>query len=241
LPHILGVTYDGVRHAMPLVTCDPYQLELLLERADCLYPLAQATLADARCDGMYISWNEDDSDYIYSAKRLATLSGAKMRVKRREAAAFEAIARPCLHSLNMDNRQQAYEVLELWRDQVGRCNRETDYAACREALDEFDMLNLGGVLTTDSLGRPCAFLLWSRLAGGTVAVHFAKGDRNMAGVYPHLFSRFADRAQAEWLNFEQDLGKPGLRQAKRALDPLHRLRKFRLSRIPPIAAHVSTV
>jgi hypothetical protein len=45
-----------------------------------------------------------------------------------------------------------------------------------------------------------------------------------------MFSRFAAAAGSTWLNFEQDLGKAGLRQAKRALDPVRLLRKCRLSR-----------
>jgi hypothetical protein len=71
----------------------------------------------------------------------------------------------------------------------------------------------------------------SRQGADTAVVHFAKADRTLEGVYPYLFSRFAAGAGATWLNFEQDLGKPGLRQAKRALDPVRTLRKCRLSRV----------
>jgi uncharacterized protein len=64
-------------------------------------------------------------------------------------------------------------------------------------------------------------------------VHFAKGKRGYPGVFPHLFSRFAGMYgyRFDRLNFEQDLGKPGFRQAKHSHGPSGFLHKHRLS--PP--------
>jgi hypothetical protein len=230
IPHVLGVTYDGVRHAMPLVGCGRREIEMLLEHAACLYPLTQEmALEAAACAGVVAHWNEDDSDYTYDARRLASLAGTKLKDKRREAAAFEARARPYVEPLGSVNRHHAYEILERWTSQVARSKAQTDYDACREALDHQEALGMCGMLVLDDMGRPCAFLLARRIGKNGMAVHFAKGNRDYDGVYPYLFSRFAATAGASWLNFEQDLGKPGLRQAKRALDPVRQLRKLRLS------------
>jgi hypothetical protein len=122
--------------------------------------------------------------------------------------------------------------LELWASQVPPPRQATDYGPCNEALDNFEALSLSGVLVSDSGNCPCAFLLARPLGTSSMAVHFAKGNRDYAGVYAYLFSRFAASTCVQWLNFEQDLGAPGLRQAKRALDPAHRLHKYRLSRAP---------
>jgi hypothetical protein len=228
IPHIVGLTYDAARHAMPLAPCDASTTLRLLESVDCLYPLAGVT---QKVEGSSISWNDDDSDYLYDARRLAALDGSRLRGKRRQASSFASAAKPSIRTLDRENRRQAHAVLDLWSKQVAPLHRQTDQEACREALDCLEALGMGGVLVT-AAGKACAFLLFSRLSEDTVVVHFAKGDRELDGVYPYLFSQFAAQAGVPWLNFEQDLGQIGLRRAKRALDPVRRLHKFRLSLDP---------
>jgi hypothetical protein len=229
-PCILGVTYDGEAHAMPLVPLQSCEVPELLEHASCIYPLPREAAERAALPGFELRWNEADSDYVYRASRLASLEGAKLRTKRAQARSFEQSARPSVVPLNAGNLNGAWEVLELWARQVPRPTRTTDYDACSEALRNVDALGLSGLLVSDAMDRPCAFLLASRLGDQSAAVHFAKGNREYSGVYPYLFSQFAACAGVERLNFEQDLGASGLRQAKRALDPADQLRKYRLSR-----------
>ena len=233
LPQILGVTYDGVRHSMPLVEFSKRDVDALLGRASCIYPVTEEIALLGGTFGLTSQSNDDDSDYTYDARRLATLSGKILHPKRIEAASFAAAARPLVETLAPRNRHLAVEILEPWAQQVARPNSDTDYDACSEALANFEALGLHGILISDAAGAPCAFLLAQRLGRRSVAVHFAKGNRNYPGVYPYLFSRFAATCEATSLNFEQDLGKPGLRQAKRALDPLGQLRKYRLSAAAP--------
>jgi uncharacterized protein len=228
LPHMLGVTYDGVRHAMPLVRFAWDHVDALLEHAACIYPVTEEIAQQGSAHGMRSSWNDDDSDYIYEARRLALLEGKTLRHKRIEAASFAAAAAPSIAPLTLANRHQAIDILDLWARQVDRPRRDTDVDACQAALDNFEALGLHGRVISDGAGVPCAFLLAQNLGENGAAVHFAKGDREREGIYPYMFSQFAASAGVSWLNFEQDLGKPGLRQAKRALDPVRQLRKYRL-------------
>lgn len=229
LPHILGVTYDGVSHCMPLVSLNRANAECLLKSASCLYPLSEEVAQQAREDwGLEARWNDDDSDYVFDAGRLAVLEGNALRSKRAQAAAFAESTRPTVISLQPENLGAALEVLEMWATQVRRPAAETDYVACREALACFAALGLHGLLILDGAGVARGFLIAQYLGRGGAAIHFAKGDRNHPGVYPYMFSQYAACTSAAWLNFEQDLGKPGLRQAKRALDPQRLSRKYRL-------------
>lgn len=232
LPHVLGTTYDGVTHAMPLVELEAGAVRVLLGRARCIYPLTEDMARRALGHGMSLEWNDDDSDYTFDAARLAELEGKVLRPKRAQAQAFAATVNPSVAPLGPGNLSSAVEVLELWAGQVNRSSDETDYAACREALENFDALGLNGLVINDARGAACGFLLAQRIGKGGVAVHFAKGNREYAGIYPFMFSQFAARAGASWLNFEQDLGKAGLRRAKRALDPSGQMRKFRLTGAP---------
>jgi hypothetical protein len=228
VPHILGITYDGMRHAMPLVRFAWADVDVLLEHARCIYPVTEEIAQQGTAHGMRSYWNDDDSDYTYDARRLAALEGKTLRSKRLQAASFAATASPSIAPMTPRNRHHAVDILELWASQVDRPRYDTDYDACREALSNFEALGLHGMVISDGAGAPCAFLLAQNLGKQGAAVHFAKGNRHYSGIYPYMFSQYAASAGVSWLNFEQDLGKPGLRQAKRALDPVGQLRKYRL-------------
>ncbi|RVT94481.1 DUF2156 domain-containing protein [Sphingomonas crocodyli] len=225
LPHITGRTYDGERHAMPLVSIDAEGAARLLDGVDCLYPLSDDALAQA---GFDVRWNDDDADYVYRAEALAKLDGAK--AKRAQARAFEAEQAPVAEPLSDANLVSARTVLDGWLADVGRDPDMTDLDACREALARREALGLDGLLVTTGAGEPAAFLLAGTNADGSRVVHFAKGRRVHAGAYPWMFARFAATCGAAIVNFEQDLGKPGFAQAKRALAPMGQLRKYRASK-----------
>ena len=223
LPHLTGRTYDGERHAMPLVSLDAESAARLLDGVDCLYPLGDDALARA---GFDVRWNDDDADYVYRADALAKLEGAK--AKRAQARAFEVEQAPVAAPLSDVNLDSARAVLDGWFADVGRGPDDTDLDACREALALREALGLDGLLVTTGAGEPAAFLLAGTNADGSRVVHFAKGRRVHAGAYPWMFARFAATCGAAIVNFEQDLGKPGFAQAKRALAPMGQLRKYRL-------------
>ncbi len=223
IPHVRGTTYDGERHALPLVPLDAAGCAVLLREVDCIAPLSNDTLAaalDLRCD-----WRDADSDYLYDAGRLATLAGAK--AKRAQARSFEREHRPEERPLNADTIALAGAVLEGWRADVGRDDAGTDRRECREALHLHDLLALDGLVVTVG-DEPVAFLLGGPAADGSRIIHFAKGRRAFSAAYPWMFARYAAKVGMGRLNFEQDLGKPGFAQAKRAFAPITQLRKYRL-------------
>jgi uncharacterized protein len=228
VPHVLGTTYDNVRHAMPLLRIGKAEADVMLTHASCIYPVTEEVARLSAAFGLQSWWNDDDSDYTYDARRLASLEGSALRPKRTQAAAFAASASPSIETLGPDNRQHACDILESWMTQVNRPKGDTDYDVCVEALANVEALGLDGIVVYEGGGQPCAFLLAHALGRNGMALHFAKGNRDLPGVYPYMFSQFAVRCGASWLNFEQDLGKPGLRQAKRAFDPMNQLRKYRL-------------
>ena len=131
MPHILGTTYDGERHVMPLTAIDTASIALL-EFADCLYPVGPDGPALAARLGLSCGWNEDDSDYVYEAGRLSTLAGAK--AKRAQARAFERDETPVILPIDAKQAPQAEAVLVGWRADVGRPDAETDFVTCQEAL-----------------------------------------------------------------------------------------------------------
>ncbi len=227
MPHLTGITYDGVPHALPLGQSDQGSLMALAQRVGCVYPLPADTAA-LFDTGTATAYNDADSDYLYAGERLATLSGAK--AKRAQARIFAQHHAPWYRPLAASDLALAVDVLAGWLGDVGRPADATDHAECLEALALFQPLALEGALIGIGTGEAVAFLLASRRPDGTRIVHFAKGRRAYAGAYPWMFAQYAEATGAPFLNFEQDLGNPAFAQAKRALAPVTRLHKFRLGR-----------
>src|ERR1700678_3321454 len=70
LPCVTGVTYDGVRHALPLAPLDAAALPAIAAIATCIYPLAEDEARHlATTSALTLSCNPDDSDYLYDATR----------------------------------------------------------------------------------------------------------------------------------------------------------------------------
>ncbi len=225
IPHVRGVTYDGERHALPLAPLDAAVCTALLDQVDCIAPLGEAAPGLARAFGLACDWNKADSDYLYDARCMAVLAGAK--AKRSQARAFERDCSPQLLSLTHDTQALAEEVLNGWQADVGRDEEVTDYRECREALRLRAALALEGRIVSVA-GIPVAFMLSGPAADGGRIMHFAKGRRAFSAAYPWMLARYAAEIGTGTINFEQDLGRPGFAQAKRAFAPIALLHKYRI-------------
>ena len=102
--------------------------------------------------------------------------------------------------------------------------------AATEALNHMDELQLcGGIYYVDS--QPVAYTLGEELAlGRTFVIHFEKAvdaDR-YKGLYQFINQAFAAILPDKYdtINREQDLGDPGLRQAKESYNPVAFIEKF---------------
>lgn len=180
----------------------------------------------------YRVWEDRDNfDYLYPRDRMADLSGRRLHKKKNLVNLFlrnnECVAKPLLE----DYAGDALRVLEQWRQ--GQ-DAPGDYAAAHEAIENMEYLQLcGGIFYIDR--EPVAYTLGEELAlGRTFVVHFEKAIREdrYKGVYQYVNQAFAGvlPEKYEWINREQDLGDPGLRQAKESYKPSGFVVKHRASR-----------
>jgi hypothetical protein len=231
LPYIRGLAYDGTELVIPFFNPKAVpnaELWEILGPAGWLYPFSQDE-AERLFDEFDANWTDSDSDYIYASEQLQSFRGLKTR--RQQLRQFEASHADAtvIRELGAEETlRAAREVLYLWRQDVTSTGRTTDFDACMQALEHQACLGLFGLLV--EVGRePAGFVLASRLSTRMAAIHFAKGQRRFAGIYPFMFRAFAQtHAYFEYINFEQDLGKPGFRQAKQSYQPIYLARKYRL-------------
>jgi hypothetical protein len=162
---------------------------------------------------------------------LATLSGRKLHRKKNLVNLFlrnnRCVAKPLLEEYVGD----ALQILERWKAQQ---ERPGDYAAAKEALENMEVLQLcGGIFYVDE--EPVAYTLGEELVQGRMfVVHFEKAvlQKQYAGAYQYVNRVFAAVLpdKYERINREQDLGDPGLRQAKESYRPVGFVKKYRAAR-----------
>lgn len=172
--------------------------------------------------------DRDNYDYLYDRDDMAELSGKKFHKKRNLIHNFER-SYPEHHVLDFKKEYvpAALRVLDIWRDQVAL---EGDYREARDAVELFAELGLSGSVVCIE-GQPAAFALGESIAdGSSYVIHVEKGDHEMKGIYQYIFREMV-RSLPEsirTINREQDVGDPGLRQAKQTYRPIDYTRKFQI-------------
>lgn len=215
---------DSIKHGHPLCMLG-------------VTPDAQEVL-EKTLPGSFIYIPERDYfDYIYLREDLANLRGKKYQSKR--------------NHINNFKKQYAYEYVAITPDVVPQCleleckwykanNTVEDEEELSDerrsltyALHHFDELGLrGGAIRVGN--EIVAFCLGAPINHNTFGVHVEKADINYDGAFALINQEFASHLPEEYiyLNREEDLGLPGLRQAKLSYNPLILLEKYAVVKKP---------
>lgn len=180
----------------------------------------------------------DSRDYLYSAQALRTLAGKDLRKKRNHLNAFvkRYEGRYEYRTLCCSDSHEVWNFLVRWREQKGQeIEGHLDYEVqgIHEILKNCSILNvrMGGVYIDGELE---AFSLGTYNEREKMAViSIEKANPDFAGLYQYinqqlLIHEFPD---AEIVNREDDMGLPGLRQAKMSYAPIGFAKKYRIRQI----------
>ncbi len=167
--------------------------------------------------------DEGTFDYLYELEHLATLSGPLLRKKRNLVRQFERNTPDAAFAdIGPENLETALQLARELNRKLHSCPfLEEEDAALAAVREHFSALEMGGLLLFAG-GCPVGFSLYSRLNADTWDIHFEKADHTIKGAPQALTAELAKRLLARGgrlMNREQDMGEPGLRQAKRSLDP----------------------
>ena len=165
------------------------------------------------------------SNYIYSANALAKLSGRKYSKKRNLLAQASNLYTWSTQKLTQALTDSCFYVLDsiLEEEQPqmeGMLARELAALEC--TLRHFDEFCQQGLLISVN-GRAVAFSIYEPISPNTIAVHFERALRSYKGLYQVVNWETAKIAEAEgfeFINREEDLGDPGLRDAKMSYHPI---------------------
>ncbi len=229
---VSGETYDGFSYLMPVFDLrkrDAPYLADVIKGFDCFFPIAKSALSYFDPAVFSISFNIDDSDYVYSADKLKSYQGRKLSAKRNLMKQFRENRSIDCSPLGEDTKKDAMDILQSWQRDVKKPESDTDYFPCVEALARIEALDLFGFVYYAD-GEPSGFLIAGEASPGMCVFHFAKGKRKFKGVFQHMFNHFANTYDERFklYNFEQDLGKANFRKTKQSYNPDRLLNKYRI-------------
>ena len=171
-------------------------------------------------------------DYIYLSHEMATLPKNKFRKK--------------IQQINKILLNHEYEVLNIGirnisicEDILLQCNNnistegiQNETRSVHTLLENFEFLDCEGILVYVD-NKPVAFSIGEQLDSSTYVIHVEKGLKQHQGIYQMMFLEFSKRISKKYtyINKEQDLGVPGLKQAKMSYGPYCKLNKYIISSI----------
>jgi len=192
--------------------------------------IPEQTASVLKNEGLHIMADKDSADYVYRVDELARLEGRRFHKKRN-------LIKQCLSTYACQYEEltphlipECIALLDRWCEMrqcglnPGLCN---EYIAIREVFAHYESFHLlGGAVRVDGIIQ--AYAIGERLSPGTAVCHFEKalpGIQGLGQLINQWFALYSLRG-FDFVNREQDLGIPGLRQAKQSYHPHHMVEKF---------------
>ncbi|MCC7554255.1 MAG: DUF2156 domain-containing protein [Methanobacteriaceae archaeon] len=169
--------------------------------------------------------DRDSFDYIYTSNKLISLSGSKLRHKRKGIKKFRENYEYVYEELNSDN---LIEAKEFTINIIKNSNNDYDeIIAMEEMFDNFFELDIKGcVIKIDD--KIVGVSTGEELTKDTVVIHCERADTQYEGIYNFINQEFCKKQWSDYkfINREEDLGIEGLRQAKLTYRPDLLLSKY---------------
>ena len=169
-------------------------------------------------------------DYIYRRTDLATLRGRHLNAKRNHIHRFRA-EHPDFEyrPLTPEFFDECRRLTATWQEEKKQTPNQNDnkieiidaeHRVMETIFSNWDALGMiGGSIFVD--GRMVAFTYGSAVTTDTFDVCVEKADRHVEGAFAIINQQFAKHLPEQYiyLNREEDMGIPGLRQAKLSYHP----------------------
>lgn len=227
---IKGKTHDGKIFLMPtseISSMDINYIKEMAQSAEFLFPIPERHLSKFDPNEFEYSFNEGDSDYIYTIEKMRLYPGRHLQNKRNLLKQFVRDYESQAVPLTQDKINDAIAILEQWQKDVEQPPEDTDYFPCLEALQKYDEVVLCGYIYYVN-GEPGGFVMGEEINPEMFVLHFAKGKKIYKGLYQYMYNSFANILpdKYKFLNFEQDLGKLALKIAKSSYIPDMMIKKY---------------
>lgn len=184
--------------------------------------------------GDRIEYKEDENnfDYIYNTKDLATLSGVKYKKKRNRYNTFLNRYEDCYCKHINGNDQvinECKKLAEKWYYSHGNNTEELYYElqGIEDLFNNFDFLNIKAIAVYCD-NRLVGFAIGEAVNEDYALIHIEKCLRQYTGVYEFINKTFIRECfpNTKLINRGEDLGDEGLRKTKMEYRPTKFGRKY---------------
>lgn len=183
-----------------------------------------------------IKEDPDSFDYVLSVDEIADLRGGKYYDKRNLVNNF--IKNNPGHTVKYFDftenkiKKEILELFNIWEQKKGKQRKETliELAAIKKLLDFAPLHSVTG-LGVYSNNQLVGFITYHIVHNNYAIISFEKGNIAYKGIYPYLLNQAAKHLKTlgvTYINYEQDLGIPGLKKGKMLWRPVHFLKKYTL-------------
>lgn len=183
-------------------------------------------------EGFVFSYEEmrDVRDYVYSAEKLATLSGKKLHSKKNHVNKFKSLYNYNIKELSDYNK--CVLKTEEWMSKkydgnTKKYSAELQTVKCLfENYEAFDLVGLELYVDDNLVG----YTVGEELTKNTALVHIEKADIEYNGAFAIINNEFAKVLckKYKYINREEDMGIEGLRKAKESYKPEFLTEKYRV-------------
>ena len=229
-----GITRSGESFLMPTSRFMDHmtqkEIHDHLNEVDFFYPIPEQWLDAFDPKIFHRTYDKNDSDYVFSHEKIQTFIGSHSNSKSNLVKQLLSSNSVEVLPLDQDQIPFALSILDDWQENQELDRTQTDYVACREAVELLNKLQLNGLIAYVDK-EPAGFIIGERMAEENYVIHFVKGKKIIKGIYQHLFQQLADvlGENIKFINFEQDMGSSHLRQSKHSYHPDRMIHKWRIS------------
>jgi hypothetical protein len=230
---VVGVSYDHRTFLMPLFHPQDWNFcinEARKLKVDTLYPIPEIWFDEVRLQGGSLSCRDMDSDYLYLTSSIQEYRGRHFDGHRNAIRQLRDDHDITVARLSVETQSAALRVIDEWAEDHKTKAQQYEAGVCREAVLMAEVLQLEGWFFEVD-GYPRGLLIGSPLTHNTYCFHFEKSHRSFRGLPAFMFQTVAKRLDPKYLylNWEQDLGDTGLRQAKESYRPARKEIKGRVT------------
>ena len=178
--------------------------------------------------------HRDYFDYVYRSSDLANLPGTNYAKIRNRLNKFKKNYEYTTEMISEENMDEVDEFLKrwcLWKDCESDIVLENERKAIVYSMAHFFDLGLSGLVIRIN-GNIEALAVYEKMNPDTAVVHYEKGSPYFDGIYKAINMETAKILQKDFMfiNREEDMGIPGLRQAKLSYRPHHMVKVFHVKK-----------
>ncbi len=174
--------------------------------------------------------SREEWEYIYRVEDLVALKGNRFRSKAQKVRRFVESHRPGFEPVQRSNMEEVRAFQEEWCRRHGCWSEkalEEEHRAIEATLRDWERLGglFGGVLRVE--GRVVSYTVAEPLDDETVVIRFEKASPEFRDAYQAMNRIFLERSCGgfTWVNREEDMGDPGMREAKMSYRPVRFVEK----------------